>query len=108
MIQKGGRGSRNIETTFQKVKKSMPELIAEMKKDLTNTGNEFMREFFIVSKRWSLNAADPCFVYYFEDHEDLQGKIHVLENQGFVMDVTPGNAKKYRMLEDFVELVVSS
>jgi len=100
--------TKSIEAVFLKVKTSMPELIAEMKEDLTKAGNEFNREFFIVSKRWTLNVVGPCFVYYFEDHEDLQGKIHVLENYGFVIDVTPGNAKKYRMIEDFVELVVAS
>jgi hypothetical protein len=99
--------TKSIKAAFLKVKTSMPELIAEMKEDLTKEGNEFNREFFIVSRRWTLNVV-RCFFYYFEDHGDLQGKIHVLENYGFVKDVTPGNAKKYRMIEDFVELVVAS
>ena len=96
------------EAAFQKVKALMPELIAEMKKDLSKEDNKFIREFFIVSKRWILNVTHPCFVYYFEDHENLQGKIHIMENCGFVMDVTPKNAKKYRMTEEFVELLLAS
>jgi len=93
---------------FGKVQAAMPELIAEMKADLTKEGNELIREFFLVKKSWSLNAANPCFVYYFDDHENLQSKVHVLENHGFVYDVTPGNAKKYRMTEEFVEFVLST
>jgi hypothetical protein len=100
--------TKSIEAAFLKVKASMPELILEMKKDLTDEGNAFTREFFIISKSWILNVVDPCFVYYFEDHENLQGKIHILENYGFVIDVTPGNAKKYRMTEGFVELLLAS
>lgn len=100
--------TKSIAAAFQNVKTSMPGLIAEMKEDLTKKGNEFIREFFIISKRWTLNVTDPCFVYYLEDHENLQGKIHVLENYGFVIDVTPGNAKMYRMTEEFVELVLVS
>jgi len=101
-------GTDALVKTFQKVKSAMPELIAEMRADLAGEGSEFIREFFVVSRNWVLNLRDPCFCYYFEDHDNLQGKIHVLENQGFVIDVTPGNAKKYRMTEEFVELLVSS
>lgn len=100
--------TKSIETAFLKVKSSMPELIAEMKKDLTKEGNDLIREFFIVSKRWVLNVVDHYFVYYFEEHENLQGKVHVLENYGFVMDMTSKNVKKYRMTEEFIDLLLTS
>jgi len=100
--------TKSIETAFLKVKSSMPELIAEMKKDLTKEGNDLIREFFIVSKRWELNVVDHYFVYYFEEHENLQGKVHVLENYGFVIDVTSENVKKYRMTEEFIDLLLTS
>jgi hypothetical protein len=96
------------EGSFGKVKASMPKLIAEMRADLKKEGHEFTREFFIVSKTSVLTVGNPCFKYYFEDHDNLQGKIHVLENHGFVHDVTPGNTKKYRMTEGFVELVLGT
>jgi hypothetical protein len=100
--------TRSNEAAFLKVKASMPELIAEMKEDLSREGDEVIREFFIVSKRWALTVGDPSFIYYFEDHPNLQGKLHILENYGFVIDVTPGNAKKYRMTEEFIELITAS
>ena len=100
--------TKSIEAALLKVKSSMPELIVEIKEDLAKEGNEFIREFFIISKCWTLNAIDRCFVYYFEDHENLQGKIHILENYGFVVDVTPKNTKKYRMTEEFVNLLLTS
>jgi len=94
--------------TFRKVNSMMPELILEMKQDLMKEGNQFIREFFISSKRWMLNIIDPCFVYFSEDHENLQSKVNILENYGLVFDVTPGNAKKYRMTEEFVDLILKS
>ena len=54
----------SYETSFQKVKKSMPELIKEMKEDLSKEGDEFIREFFIVGKSWILNVREPCFCYF--------------------------------------------
>ena len=100
-------GNDPLAEAFRKVASRMPDLIAEMKKDFAKKGNEFIREFFIISKRWTLNVSSSVFRYYFEDHENLQGKVHILENCGFVYDVTPGNAKKYRMTEEFVAMVVS-
>ena len=46
-------------------------------------------------------------VYSFEEHDDLQGKIHILENNDFIYDVTDGNAKRYRMEEEFVRALTS-
>ena len=100
--------TKSIEGAFLKVKSSMPELIAEMKKDLTKEGNDLIREFFIVSKQWKLNVVGRYFAYYFEEHENLQGKVHVLENHRFVIDVTSKNVNKYRMTEEFIDLILIS
>jgi len=85
----------------------MPELIAEIKNDLMQEGDNLIREFFISKRSYSLNPGSKCFVYFEDDHPDLQSKVHILENLGFVIDITPGNAPKYRMTEEFVKLVVN-
>lgn len=97
-----------IKTKFLKVKNLIPELIADMKKDLTSKSGKLIRELYIISKYWHLNVANPHFVYYIEDYENLQGEIHILENYGFVKDVTPStkSVKKYRLTEKFVELIL--
>ena len=93
---------------FQKVKSAMPDLVSEMRADLSREGSEFIREFFLVSKKWVMNyGRTPRFVYYYEEHDNLDGKIQVLENYGFVIDITTGNVKKYRMTEEFVELLLT-
>jgi len=86
---------------FKKVMATMPDLIKEMKEDLTKAGNKFTREFVLASKKWAMSVPN-CFAYYFEEHEELQGKVHVLENYGYVIDVTATNLKRYRMTEKFV------
>jgi len=89
------------------VKEQMPALIAEMKQDLERDDGKCVREFFVMSKRHSLGGSDkPRFFYYEEDHDNLRGKIDILENRGYLIDVTPGNCPIYRMTEEFVTLVL--
>lgn len=94
-----------VDSEFQFVGDRMPELIAEMRDDLAT--HTLCREFVIISKRACYNA-DPnrkTLVYYFEDHDGLVEKVGLLENRGFVDDITMSNVKRYRMQERFVELL---
>lgn len=94
---------------FHQVKEQMPTLIAEMKKDLEGEDGKFVREFFIMSKRHTLGGSEkPRFIYYEEDHGNLRGKIDVLENLEYVVDVTPGNTPIYQITEEFAKLVLES
>lgn len=91
---------------FGDVKKQMPELIAEFKRDLSKDGNKLTREFFIVPERkMPLNSTKKRFVYYEEDHKDLQCKIDLLEERGFLVNVTQAHTPIYKMTEEFVELL---
>lgn len=92
---------------FLEVVGMMPDLISEMKNDLSKPEQKLIREFFLTKRAYSLNPGNLSFVYYEDDHPGLHGKIHVLENLGYVTDITPGNAPMYRMTEDFVKLVLN-
>jgi hypothetical protein len=71
---------------------------AEMQKDLRGEEGQFVREFFVMSRRHALGGSEkPRFIYYEEDHDNLRGKIDVLENLGLVVDVTASNTPIYRM-----------
>lgn len=83
----------------------MPKLIGEMKDDLEDEKHRFAREFYIVEKGAVLNITGKYLAYYFEDHEDLQDKINILENYEYITDITSNNIKKYKMTEEFVELI---
>jgi len=99
--------AKETEKEFQEVKQQMPELIAEIKNDLLQEGNNLIREFFISKRSYTLNVSDKCFVYFDDDHENLKSKVHILENHGYIIDITPGNAPKYRMSEEFVKFVLN-
>jgi hypothetical protein len=107
--RKRGQGKRGKKhTQFRETREKMPELIAEMKEDLSKPESASIREFFVSRKEYSLNTEGPCLIYYENDHPNLTAKVHILENMGYVKDVTPGNAPKYRMTEEFVKLVLGS
>lgn len=45
------------------------------------------------------------FVYYVNNN--LQNKVHILKNLGYVIDITPGNVSIYRMTEEFVKFILA-
>ena len=59
------------------------------------------------NRRVSLGGSGkPRFIYYAEEHEDLHGKLTILENMEYLTDVTLKNTPIFRMSEWFVELVL--
>lgn len=92
---------------FLALKQQMPKLIAEMKADLNRKGHELIREFFVLPNRKVLlgGSTKRRFSYYEAEHENLGGKLDILEGRGYLMDVTPGNTPIYRMTEEFVQFV---
>jgi len=96
---------KKLQNAFYKIKKIMPDLIQEMKMDFNHPDSTSVREFAILSnKRVIFNSGQPRFVYYEENHNDLMGKVAILENHNFVYDVTPSNTPIYRITEEFWEL----
>jgi hypothetical protein len=97
--------AKQLKRVFLNIKKQMPELIAEFKTDLA--GSKLTREFFVLTnKKDHLGGSQKHrFVYYEEEHKNLRGKLDLLENEGFLVDMTPGNTPVYRMTEEFVDLI---
>lgn len=101
--------TKNAKDTFKKVKNQMPELISEMKEDFSKNENSSIREFFVIpSDKVMLNSNQPRFIYYENQHQNLKGKIAILENYKYVIDVTISNAPIYRITEEFWDLVLNS
>ncbi len=102
------KAGKDAKRRFLAIKKQMPQLVAEMRTDLAGEGNSHIREFFVLSnKSVCLGGSEkPRFIYYEDQHENLRGKLDVLENEGYIMDVTPKGTLIFRMSEEFVELVM--
>ena len=86
----------------------MPKLIAEMKVDLSKPEQSLIRDFYVTKKTWIINASKPTLMYYYEDQPDLDNKVVVLVNHGYVMDTSGRNRPLFRMTEEFVELVLKT
>jgi hypothetical protein len=84
----------------------MPELLGEMQIDLSV--RPLKREFVLLKRGWMFWNGGTAFEYYFDDHEELESKIQILENMGFVRDVTNKNVKRYRMAEELVDYLTSA
>jgi hypothetical protein len=94
----------DVHRQFKQVETLMPELIAEMRADLTETPTA--RDFFVLeSERVMMNVDGHSLAYYETSHKNLKGKISILENHNYILDITTGNAKKYRMTEPFAALL---
>jgi hypothetical protein len=94
---------------LQKAYKLMPELLQEMRNDVLGDKTGLVREFFILpSEGASVNSSRQRFAYFESQHENLLNKINLLEEYGFLIDVTPKNTPIYRMTEEFVDLLIST
>ncbi len=86
---------------YQKIEKLMPDLIAEMKKDLSE--QPLKREFVLLGKKWVYWASGNELFYFFEDHPDLKSKIRILENLGLVYDISFNDVDRFNITEDFAD-----
>ena len=94
--------SKRIFNLFLQLKKSMPDLFLEMKEDMIKF--PLNREFIIMRRGWIYNG--QSIVYYLDDHQDLESKLKILENSKLIIDITYNNVKRYRMTEEFINLLL--
>lgn len=88
---------------FLKIEECMPSLINEMKQDLKD--HPLYREFVLLKRSWGYWHKDNKLVYYY-DHPELDNKVRIIENLGFINDITYNNTKRYVMSEEFVDYLV--
>ena len=77
-----------------------------MKDDLSKPNQRLIRDFYVMKKTWTIPTDRVTFRYYYEDHTDLDNKIVILVNNGYLQDTSAKNRPLYRMNEDFVDLAV--
>lgn len=93
--------------SFATLEQKMPNLVGEIRADIIN--HEFTREIVLLSKKWSYNPGrNPYFVYYFEDHKHLLGKIRIFENYRAVVNTAYNDIDRYDLTENFVEYLLSA
>ena len=83
----------------------MPALIAEMRGDVLSDATGTKREFFPYNSGAIFAPGADKFFYDPETHPDLESKLVVLENHGYIIDVAVSDTARYRMTEEFVALL---
>lgn len=89
------------DATLLRAERLMPALVAEMRKDLAES--QLRREFVVLKKNWSYWAKGNELFYYYDDHEDLDNKLQVLQNLGLIREITYNNTKRFLITEHFAE-----
>jgi hypothetical protein len=88
-------------TTFARLEKLMPTLLAEMRQDLVQY--PLRREFVILKRAWSYWPKGNELFYHFDDHPELLSELQILENYGLVHEITYNNTRRYIVSEELVE-----
>ena len=102
--RRGQEAEQQSRREFVATMAKLPDFIAELKAGLAE--NPAVREFFILPKGTCLGGSDvPRLIFEITDENHYANKMQILENMGYIMDVTPKNTPMYRMTEEFVELV---
>jgi hypothetical protein len=107
--RKEKEASAGARQKFRSTEALVPSLMAELRSDVLGGGNELVREFLLVqNERVQFANPKPRFVYYREKYPDLDSMVDILEDAGFVADITTGGIKTYRMSNEFIELLRST
>ena len=86
---------------FIELERIMPDLLAEMREDLTE--HPLSREFVVLEKGWTYSASGHELAYYFEDHAELENKLRILLNHDLIQDITHTNVSRYVISEKFAK-----
>ncbi|MFC2080853.1 hypothetical protein ACFLR8_01420 [Bacteroidota bacterium] len=103
-LSHGRNVGKSSQPGFAKVERLMLALLEEMREDLQN--NPTAREFVILKRSWVYNSRGPYLAYYLDEHEDLEGKVEVLANLGFIQEITYNNVRRFIFQEEFVDYLM--
>ena len=97
------RSAQENNSGFQKIESLMPDLLSEMRDDLGN--DPLSREFIVMRRSQSYwpDGQEDVLVYYYDDHQNLDNKIRVLENYGLIQDITQTNVGRFLISEKLAD-----
>ena len=90
----------------EKIELLMPALLNEMREDLRT--HPTSRVFVVLKRGWVFNHEGLYLTYFLDEHEDLEGKLLVLENLGLIREVTNTNVRRFAFQEHFVDYLAAT
>lgn len=101
-LEKRGSNDESPIVRFQRLETLMPELLAEMRADLTK--NPLSREFVLLKKTWTYWGSGELR-YFYEDHTQLDNKVQIMQNVGAIKDIAFNKVKRFIFTEPFVDFL---
>jgi hypothetical protein len=95
--------ARKARNSFDDIAARMPDLLKEMRNGVLQPEMQHVRDFFVIPTHADLMLGGKAFVYRDDGTNDYLEKARILEDVGYVVDVTPRNAPMFRMTESFVD-----
>ena len=92
------------EPKYEKIERLMPKLLEEMREDLRK--HPTTREFVVLKREWMYNHQGFYLAYYLDEHDDLEGKLQILENLKLVREITYNNVRRFVFEEVFVDYLM--
>ena len=101
------RATQEQDRLWHDIEQRFPAVIGEMRSDFSPQDNRYVRVFFVKESNTTLGfVSEPCFEYHTDKHPDLGAAIALLEQHGFITDITPGNCPMYRVHEKLVDALL--
>lgn len=98
--------SRKEQKDFQELRSRMPKLLHEMGNDVNGDKTGVIREFVVLSRpSVTFESSKPRFVYFENEHENLQNKVDAIKDRNFIEDVGAADTRIFKMSERFVVLL---
>lgn len=103
-----GGGARDPRKMLRRLYKDSPKFFDEIRRELEKPEFCHVREFAILeSSRVTFVSEDLRFVYYEEDLPDVKSVAAILDEIGYVEEISHGKTPIYRLRENFVEALES-
>ncbi|MFA5111629.1 MAG: hypothetical protein WC443_09500 [Desulfobaccales bacterium] len=100
-LEKRGSNDESPIVRFQRLETLMPELLAEMRADLTKY--PLSREFVLLKKSWVYLGVGHELRYFYEDHNQLDNKVQIMQNVEAIKDIAFNKVKRFIFTEAFVD-----
>jgi hypothetical protein len=96
--------TREQDRVWRDIERRFPSVIAEMRADFNGLDGRTVRAFFLKPSNTAMGfTSEPAFEYHTDKHPDVIPAVRMLEQRGYVSDVTPGSTPMYRVDESLVD-----
>jgi len=100
--------SRSKESRFESTAELMPDIIRQIRKELAKDENNLVQELVVSPHEKIRLPGDKRRIYCYESkHENLHEKLDRLVLEGYVQDISSGNARILRMSGEFLRHIQS-